>query len=139
MMDGHGYFQVAPDVATAMEGYSVFKPACRNTFRPQVLDGLKDGAQTAGGQNMSDGIDFLVQNLQDTVRDLFNAPYFVVRRLELTPTGIYVVTASSTFDAQYAHRIGNCVGDLHTPKMNPMIQPAITVEYTTRGVTRPIP
>ncbi len=80
----------------------------------------------------------LVQGLQGRVSELFNVD-FEVRRLELTPTGIYVVTANSVADPQYAYRIGNCVGDLNTPKMNPQIQAGITTEYTARGVTRPVP
>jgi hypothetical protein len=73
------------------------------------------------------------------VRDAFNAPAFTVRDLVLTPTGIYVVTANTVFDEQYEFRLGNCIGDLQTPKMNPVLQPKANPEYTTRGVTRPVP
>ena len=109
-----------------------------------MLAGLKDAAKTAGEQNLSEGIDFLVQALQDTVdatfTDLgFPDPDFRVRRLELTPSGIYVVTASSTTDPQYALNVGNCIGDLDTAKKTPVIQPGLLVEYGNRGITRPTP
>lgn len=142
---GKGYFEIDEQAIWAnMEDYSVFKPSCRNSFRPALLAGLEDAAKTAGEQNLSEGIDFLVQALQDTVDATFTDlglpdPNFQVRRLELTPSGIYVVTAASTTDSQYVLNIGNCIGDLDTPKKTPLIQPGLVVEYGNRGITRPTP
>ena len=143
--DGRGYFEIDEQAIWAnMEDYSVFKPSCRNSFRPALLAALEDAAKTAGEQNLSEGIDFLVQALQDTVDSTFTElgfldPDFRVRRLELTPSGIYVVTASSTNDPQYALNIGNCIGDLDTPEKTPVIQPRLLVEHGNRGITRPTP
>jgi len=139
MKNGHGYFATAQDPVANMEYYSIAKPACRNTFLPQVIDGLKEGAQASGAQNFSDGVDALVQGLQDYVRVAFSAPAFTVRDLVLTPTGIYVVTAYTVFDEQYQFGLGNCIADLQTPTMNPVLQPKANPEYTTRGITRPVP
>ncbi len=143
--DGRGYFEIDEQAIWAnMEDYSVFKPSCRNSFRPSLLAALEDAAKTAGEQNLSEGIDFLVQALQGAVDSVFTElglpdPDFRVRRLELTPSGIYVVTASSTTDSQYALNIGNCIGDLDTPEKTPVIQPGLVVEYGNRGITRPTP
>jgi hypothetical protein len=143
--NGAGYFEIDEQAIWAnMEDYSTFKPTCRNSFRPALLDGLRDAAKTAGEQNLSEGVDFLVQALQDTVDATFTElglpdPDFQVRRLELTPSGIYVVTAASTTDSQYVFNIGNCIGDLDTPKKTPVIQPSLVVEYGNRGITRPTP
>jgi hypothetical protein len=122
-----------------MEGYSIFKPSCRNQFQPKVEQALKEGAKTAGEQNLSEGIDQLVRALQNSVDAIFGIEGFQVRRLELTPSGIYVVTAESSIDPQYEFRVGNCIGDLSTPELRPTIQPPLVVEYESRGITRPTP
>lgn len=137
---GQGRFEIdESDVLGSMEGYSIFKPSCRNQFQPKVEQALKEGAKTAGQQNLSEGIDRLVRALQDSVDGILGIEGFQVRRLELTPSGIYVITAESTLDPQYDFRIGNCIGDLSTPKLDPTTQPALVLEYESRGITRPIP
>ena len=88
---------------------------------------------------MSDGINELVQSLQDKVRTLTDTPSFRIRGLELTPTGIYIKTASSIKDSQYQLGIGNCIGDLETPPKTPTMQPRVTAFFNNRGITRPIP
>ena len=137
--DGHGFFRTAKDPVASVEDYSVFKPACRNTFVPKVTEGLKEGAQTAGAENFSAGVDRLVQRLQEYVQTELKKPAFVVRDLVLTSSGIYVVTAKSISDPQYKLGLGNCIGDLQAPKPTPATQPKIHPTYSNRGITREIP
>ncbi len=124
---GRGRFRIRPDVRVTMEGYSVFKPTCNNQFIPSFTEGLKDGIQTVGAQNLSDGIDQLVQGLNRHLG-------IEIRALQPTPTGIYLVTARSIDDPQYG--VGNCLPDLEAPDVTPIAQPALTKEYTARGITR---
>lgn len=138
--NGEGRFEIdESDILGSMKGYSIFKPSCRNQFQPQVEQALKEGAKTAGEQNMSEGIDRLVGALQDTVDATLGLEGFQVRRLELTPSGIYVVTAENKLDPQYDFRVGNCIADLGTPELTPAVQPALSVEYPRHGITRPTP
>lgn len=124
---GRGRFRIDPDVRVAMEGYSVFKPSCNNKFIPAFKEGLAEGIRTAGERNLSDAIDQLVGGLRDSLG-------VEARALEPSPTGLYIVTAQSLEDPQYG--IGNCLPDLEARDVVPVLQPALTKEYTARGITR---
>jgi hypothetical protein len=124
---GRGRFRISPDVNISMEGYSVFKPACNNRFIPEFKEAMKNGIRTVGQQNLSDGIADLVDGLRENLG-------IMVRGLQATPTGVYIITAGSIEDVQYG--IGNCLPDLERQDTTPTVQPGLTKEYTTRGVTR---
>jgi len=124
---GRGRFRISPNVHVSMEGYSVFKPTCNNQFIPAFKDAMKNGIRTVGQQNLSDGIEDLVDGLRGDLG-------ITIRRLQATPTGVYIITAESIEDVQYG--IGNCLPDIERQDVDAAIQPALTKEFTTRGITR---
>ncbi|MGD8607398.1 MAG: hypothetical protein PVH21_08915 [Myxococcales bacterium] len=124
---GKPYFNIAKDVHVNIQDYSVFKPACNNQFIPQFKSGIQEGIRTEGAQNLTDGI----RDFTTALGKLGINP----RRFELTPTGIYIVTAYSALDPQYG--IGQCLPDIeHHPDETPYVQPSITQSYPATGVTR---
>jgi hypothetical protein len=127
--NGKGAFTLDEDsIYIAMEPYSVFKPSCNNQFIPGLKNGFADGIKSAGALNMSDGMAQLTEALSDTLG-------VTIRRLEITPTGIYVVTATSTDDSQYG--VGTCLPDLESPNLTPVLQQKVlNRRHSSRGITR---
>lgn len=125
--NGRGRFRIDPDVRVNIEGYSVFKPACNNQFIPGFKDGMEEGIRTVGAQNLSDGINDFVRGIEDNLG-------IEIRRIEPTPTGVYVVTAAAVEDPQYG--IGLCRPDIEAPDTSAPTQPSVVKSYPTRGITR---
>lgn len=126
---GRGTFTLDEgSIYIAMEPYSVFKPSCNNQFIPSLKNGFANAIKTAGALNMSDGIAQLTDALSDTLG-------VTIRRLEVTPTGLYAVTATSTDDSQYG--VGTCLPDLESPNVTPILQPEVlNRRHSSRGITR---
>lgn len=133
-------FETADDVYLAHEGYPL-QPACNKKFVDPFLAEVEKGVHTAGRQNMEDGLTTLVRGLEETVNETWeNADNFKVRRLEFTPTGIYVVTANTVSDPQYELGVGNCLGDLTSSGPRTRVtQPKKSAQYMTRGIQREVP
>ena len=82
-----------------------------------------------GATQIDAGIAQLVEALGETLG-------LEVRRMELSPRGIYLITAETTLDPQYG--MGDCRPDLdREPTLPSAERPTETeIEYRTRGVTR---
>lgn len=133
--NGKGAFKVDPNaIWVNIEGYSVFKPACRNQFVPSIKEEFTKGAKTTGQQNISDGIDQFVSGFRNGIKEVLGLD-IQPRRLELTPSGIYVVLAQDTNDPQFG--FGHCVGDLYR-RGHGLTQPAKAISFTNRGITREV-
>jgi hypothetical protein len=129
IQNGKGAFNLDEDsIYIAVEPYSVFKPSCNNEFIPSLKNGFVDAIKTAGALNMSDGM----AQLTDAVSDLLGV---IIRRMEITPTGMYLVTADSIDDSQYG--VGTCLPDLQSPNVTPNLQPEVlNRRHSSRGITR---
>lgn len=111
----------------AVEPYPFIRPVCNNSFIPALKSNLAAAIEDTAAANLSDGIAQLVDGLSDTLG-------VRVRRLELTPSGLYVVTATSVDDPQYG--IGNCLPDIEHPDVTATLQGPVTTEQTARGIIR---
>lgn len=89
-------------VVVAMEPYSRFKPSCNNSFIPLVKDGLADGIRKLTNTAISEQLAGLTSGLP-----------FEIRRIELSPSGAYLILAQDYSDAQYAAMklTGLAIGD----------------------------
>jgi hypothetical protein len=132
IVEGVGTFEIdQSSVHIAHQGYPRGKAVCNNQFVPQLIDGLRQtfepGAE--GAKQIDDGVAFLVESLADTLG-------LDVRRMELSPRGMYLVTAESTRDPQYG--LGDCRSDLdRSPQLPTASRPSETdIVYGVRGVTR---
>lgn len=132
VVDGVGTFEIDPSsVQVAHQGYPWGKLICNNRFVPQLVDGVRatfapDGE---GARQIDAGIALLVDALAETLG-------LDVRRIELSPRGMYLITAETTLDPQYG--MGDCRPDLdREPSLPTAERPTETnIEYRTRGVTR---
>ena len=111
----------------AVEPYSRFRPVCNNRFIPALKLNMAEAVKDAAAQNLSDGIEELVAGLSESLG-------VEIRALELTPTGVYVVTATVVDDPQYG--VGNCVLAIEQPNVTPFLQHPVSIEQTARGITR---
>ena len=130
--DGVGTFEIdQSSVHIAHQGYPWAKTICNNRFVPGFIEGVRETFAPGGeGAIQIDlGIALLVDTLADTLG-------LEVRRMELSPRGMYLVTAESTLDPQYG--MGDCRADLDRgPTLPAVDRPTETgIEYRTRGVTR---
>ncbi|HET6417291.1 MAG TPA: hypothetical protein VFG22_13425 [Polyangiales bacterium] len=78
-------------VRVEMEPYSRFKPSCNNKFVPLVKEGLADGVEKLTDAVMTEKLAALTSGLP-----------FEIRRIELSPSGAYLVVAEDYHDTQYA-------------------------------------
>lgn len=113
-----------------MEPYPAIKTGCNNDFIPKFTNGVRDGIYTVGEANLSDGIQLLVDNI--TADPLFAG--LQIRRMQITPTGLYLITANGTLDPQYG--FGNCLPDIDTPHVTPRTQGHTYKAFSARGITR---
>lgn len=77
-------------IRVEMEPYPRLKPSCNNNFVPLVKDGLAEGVRKLTGSVITDQLNTLTADLP-----------FEIRRVELTPSGAYLVVAQNYNDAQY--------------------------------------
>ena len=130
--NGVGTFEIdQSSVQIAHQGYPWGKVICNNQFVPQFIDGVR-ATFAPGGEGATQidaGIAQLVEALGETLG-------LEVRRMELSPRGIYLITAETTLDPQYG--MGDCRPDLdREPTLPSAERPTETeIEYRTRGVTR---
>ena len=78
-------------IRVEMEPYPRIKPACNNNFVPLVKDGLADGVRKLTDSVITEQLNALTANLP-----------FAIRRIELAPSGAYLVVAQDYNDAQHA-------------------------------------
>lgn len=130
--NGLGTFEIdQSSVHIAHQGYPWAKAICNNRFVPAFIEGVRETFAPGGeGATQIDaGIALLVDTLADTLG-------LEVRRMELSPRGMYLITAETTLDPQYG--MGDCHADLDRgPTLPAADRPTETgIEYRTRGVTR---
>jgi len=129
---GIGTFEIdESSVHITHQGYPWIKAICNNRFVPQLIDAVRE-TFAPGGEGARQ-IDLGIALLVDTLADALGLD---VRRIEISPRGIYVVTAESTLDPQYG--MGDCRADLDRgPTRTAASRPTEThIEYETRGITR---
>jgi len=129
---GVGRFDIDPSsVHIAHQGYPWGKVICNNRFVPRFIDGVRQTFSPGGeGATQIDaGVALLVETLADTLG-------LDVRRMEISPRGMYLVTAESTSDPQYG--MGDCRPDLdREPTLPSASRPTeVGIEYQARGITR---
>lgn len=129
---GVGTFEIdQSSVHIAHQGYPWAKVICNNQFVPQFIDGMRETFAPGGeGATQIDaGVAQLVEALGDTLG-------LEVRRIEMSPRGMYLITAESTRDPQYG--MGDCRPDLDREASLPNASRATEtgIEYKTRGITR---
>lgn len=123
-------------VVVEMEPYSRFKPSCNRNFVPLVKEGLADGVNKLTDAVITDQLRTLTANLP-----------FEIRRIELTPTGAYLIVAQDQEDPQYAAMklagvaLGGDAGVLCRPELgdqgfeHPELE-AQEFAVSKRGITR---
>jgi hypothetical protein len=129
---GLGAFEIdESSVHIAHQGYPWAKTICNNQFVPELIAGLRQTFAPGGegAKQIDSGIALLV----DTLADVLGLD---VRRIEISPRGMYLVTAENTADPQYG--MGDCRPDLdRKPTLPTAGRPTETwIEYETRGITR---
>ena len=129
---GVGAFEIDPSsVYIAHQGYPWGKAVCNNQFVPQLIDGLRETFEPGGegAKQIDDGVAVLVDSLGEMLG-------LQVRRIELAPRGMYLITAESTQDPQYG--MGDCRSDLDRhPSLPAGSRPSESdIEYGVRGITR---
>ncbi len=77
-------------IVVDMEPYSRFKPSCNNNFVPLVKQGLADGVRELTDAAITAQLEALTAALP-----------FEIRRIELVPSGAYLVVAENYDDPQY--------------------------------------
>jgi hypothetical protein len=77
-------------IVVDMEPYSRFKPSCNNSFVPLVKQGLADGVRELTDSAITSQLEALTSQLP-----------FEIRRIELVPSGAYLVVAESYDDPQF--------------------------------------
>ena len=127
-----GTFEIdQSSVQIAHQGYPWAKTICNNQFVPRFIDGVRQTFAPGGegAKQIDSGVALLVETLGDILG-------LDVRRIEISPRGMYLVTAESTRDPQYG--MGDCRPDLDRKPMLPSAsRPTETqIEYQTRGITR---
>jgi hypothetical protein len=130
--EGFGSFVVdQSSVQITHQGYPWAKVLCNANFVPKFVDGVR-GTFAPGGEGavrIDEGVGTLVSSLSDTLG-------IDVRRIEMSPRGVYLITAESTLDAQYG--MGDCRSDLDRgPTLPSASRPTEgRIEHNTRGITR---
>jgi hypothetical protein len=130
--DGLGTFTIdTSSVHVAHQGYPWGKTVCNNQFVPQLIDGIRDTFEPGGegASQIDEGVAVLVDSLGETLG-------LQVRRFEMSPRGVYLVTAEDTADPQYG--MGDCRADLDRAPSLPSAsrRTEINIFYPARGVTR---
>ncbi len=129
---GKGSFVVdQSSVVITHQGYPWAKALCNNRFVPAFINGVRE-TFAPGGEGaiqIDKGIDTLVSSLSDALE-------VDVRRIEMSPRGMYLVIAESTSDQQYG--MGDCRSDLdREPDLPSASRPTGGwIRYYTRGITR---
>jgi hypothetical protein len=77
-------------IVVEMEPYPWIKPSCNNNFIPLVKEGLADGVRKLTDSALTEELRALTADLP-----------FEIRRVELTPSGAYLVVAQDYNDTQY--------------------------------------
>ncbi len=132
LVDEVGTFEIDPSsVHIAHQGYPWGKVLCNNQFVPQLVEGVRSTFDP-GGEG-AEQIDAGTATLVDSLSELLGLQ---VRRIELSPRGMYLVTAESTTDDQYG--LGDCRSDLdRAPPLPSGSRPTgINIVYPVRGITR---
>lgn len=132
MESGAGTFEIdPPSVHIAHQGYPWGKLLCNNRFVPSFIDGVARTFEPGGegARQIDRGVALLVESLSDALG-------VAVRRIEISPRGMYLITAESTVDPQYGW--GDCRSDLdRAPALPGASRPSEgSIDYGTRGVTR---
>jgi hypothetical protein len=132
VVDGAGIFELDPSsVQIAHQGYPWGKTVCNNQFVPQLIDGIRATFEPGGeGADQIDmGVAVLVESLSETLG-------LDVRRIEMSPRGVYLITAENTADPQYG--LGDCRPDLGRSPPAPGATRASETEIHVgaRGLTR---
>lgn len=120
-------------VNATMEPYGTFRPICRKQFKPDFEQMVPQMLMEPASIAITDGLSQLVNG--------FGALLGVtIRRLEPTPTGLYLVTAESFLDPQYG-QAGHCINSLEShQRFTTNLQPEVNLSgVPATGITRPMP
>jgi hypothetical protein len=129
---GDAGFQIDPSsIDVQFEPYSA-RPACNNQFIPQLQEALPEILMPMVEISIGEGL----QTLVDSFSDLLGAD---IRRLEITPTGAYLIVADSIVDVQYG-TVGECLPEIGAPKTCSVnLQPPVVLDdVPASGITRPV-
>jgi hypothetical protein len=77
-------------IVVDMEPYPWIKPSCNNNFVPLVKEGLADGVRKLTDTAITEQLTGLTAGLP-----------FEIQRIELSPSGVYLVVAQSQEDSRY--------------------------------------
>lgn len=114
--------------------HNIFHLVCNNRVVPRIEEGVYNsfGPDGEGAKQLDRGIRMLVNGLSAALG-------LEIRRIEITPTGMYLITAEDTSDPQYG-LLTHCQPDLERSGLLPPVsQPELTKEYGALGITRSLP
>jgi hypothetical protein len=129
--DGVPQYSIDPSsVVATMEPYPKIRPLCRKRFKPEFESSIPDMLIEPAQAAITDGLALLIGSFEG----LLGAE---VRRVETTPTGVYLVLAETVLDPQYG--IGDSTAELEKSATSFATQPAVTLpSVPATGITRPI-
>ncbi len=126
---GVGQFALDPEsVEVVIDDYRAIKVTCNDQFVPQFQEGMAAGIKDVGAKSLDDGVKALIAGLSETLG-------VTVRRLEMVPTGIYLVIAWSDTDVQFG-AVGTSRPDFQSFDVPLRLRPPVSKEYPARGITR---
>lgn len=125
---GEGTFRIDEEsIQVHMDRYPRIRVICNDRFVPSLINGFREGLAVEGQKNMADGVQQLIASFADTLG-------LQVRRIETTPTGMYLVTANDEEDPQYG--VGDCRPDLQHMSTPIKLRPRVQGVGHARGITR---
>lgn len=130
--DGAPQYTIDPDsVGARIEPYSLFKPLCRKKFAAPFESGIPAALAEPAQQDITNGLSELF--------GLFNAITggATIRRIEPTPTGLYLITAETFLDPQYG--IGDSTPELEKTAPGRTQPNVVLPSVPATGITRPVP
>jgi hypothetical protein len=123
-------FKVDERTAKAyMEPYGLFRPACRKQFQPRFENEFPVAITEPAAEALTENLGLLLGGL----------PVFIggdIRRIEVTPKGMYLVTAESGLDPQYG--VGQCIRTLEGGFVPPNVRQSSdweAINLPGRGIT----
>ena len=133
MLHGDVTFKVAASsVDVQFEPYRSIKKLCNNTFIPEFKKAMADVLVPTAEISVGEGLQILLESFREILG-------VEIRRLEPTPTGMYLVLAEDIDDPQYG-LIGECLPDIGAPiACTPNYQPPVAfAAIPATGLTIPV-
>ncbi|MGB8332767.1 MAG: hypothetical protein WCE62_21765 [Polyangiales bacterium] len=127
-------FKVASSsVDVQFEPYRHIKKLCNDTFIPEFKKAMASVLVPTAEITVGEGLQILLESFKEILG-------VEIRRLEPTPTGMYLVLAEDIDDPQYGV-IGECLPDIGAPmQCTPNYQPRVVfMQIPSTGITIPVP